>query len=128
MAYLVSQNFDVWFFHKLKSISNNRYPALRNLLSTTLSQFIDTFLVFVIAFYGVIDNWISVEVYRLMHDGKLPPRDDLSTKWIVAFLDKINDTEYGVELMNKRDDFGSLYITSKRMVYRHAEDILKEIT
>lgn len=73
-----------------------------------------------------IDNWMSVEVYRLMHDGKLPSKDDLSINWVTNFLDKINNTDYGIELMNTRDDFGSLYLTSKRMVYRHHEEILKE--
>lgn len=72
-----------------------------------------------------IDNWISVEVYRLMHDGNLPPNNDLSVKWIIDFLDKINNTNYGIELMNTRKDFGSLYLTSKRMVYSYAEQILK---
>lgn len=72
-----------------------------------------------------IDNWISVEVYRLMHDGNLPPSDDLSVKWITDFLDKVNDTDYGIELMNTRKDFGGLYLTSKRMLYSHAEQILK---
>ena len=33
---------------------------LRNNLSTIVSQFIDSVLVFAIAFAGVIDNWIEV--------------------------------------------------------------------
>jgi len=29
-----------------------------------------------------IDNWISVELYRVMHDGNLPPQGDMSVSWI----------------------------------------------
>ena len=35
-----------------------------------------------------IDNWMSVEIYRVMHDGELPPPDDTSTKYILDYLDK----------------------------------------
>ena len=67
-----------------------------------------------------IDNWMSVEIYRIMHDGKLPPHDDMSIKWVIDFLDKTKDIKFMCELM-KRDDWGSLYLTAKRMVYKFAE-------
>ena len=60
LAYVVSQNFDIWFFHKIKEITEGKYPALRNILSTVCAQFIDTFIVFVVAFYGVLDDWFAV--------------------------------------------------------------------
>lgn len=60
IAYLVSQNFDVWFFHTIRVWTKEKMPAVRNILSTLVSQFIDSFLVFLIAFYGVIDNWFAV--------------------------------------------------------------------
>lgn len=73
-----------------------------------------------------IDNWMSVEVYRLMHDGNLPPKDDLSVKWVTQFLDKVkNDRGYAIKLMREREDFGSLFLTSKRMVYDFAEQLIK---
>lgn len=73
-----------------------------------------------------IDNWMSVEVYRLMHDGNLPPGDDNSVGWITDFLDKIHDDIlYTAELHKTRDDFGSLYLTSKRMVYKFADELIK---
>jgi len=72
-----------------------------------------------------IDNWMSVEIYRIMHDGKLPD-DDISIKYIVEFLDKIKDDKFMSELTD-RDDWGSLYLTAKRSVYRHADDILNEL-
>jgi len=42
LAYLISQRFDVWVFHKIKSITGDRWLWLRNNLSTLLSQVIDT--------------------------------------------------------------------------------------
>ena len=41
-AYIVSQSFDVWAFHKIKSITGDRWLWLRNNLSTMSSQVIDT--------------------------------------------------------------------------------------
>lgn len=73
-----------------------------------------------------IDNWISVEIYRLMHDGKLPPRGDMSIDWVYKFLDK-KSTEWWFKVVMPHKQFGSLYLTAKRMLYRHSDDILKEI-
>jgi len=70
-----------------------------------------------------IDNWMSVEIYRVMHNGQLPPHDDDSVKWITDFLDKTKDMKFMVELM-KREDWGSLYLTAKRMIYKLANNIL----
>lgn len=41
-AYLISQKFDVWAFHKIKSITGERYLWLRNNGSTIASQMLDT--------------------------------------------------------------------------------------
>ena len=42
LAYFISQSFDVWAFHKIKSITGDRWLWLRNNLSTMSSQVIDT--------------------------------------------------------------------------------------
>ena len=42
LAYVISQKFDVWAFHKIKSITGDRWLWLRNNLSTLSSQVIDT--------------------------------------------------------------------------------------
>ena len=73
-----------------------------------------------------IDNWMSVEIYRIMHDGKLPG-DDTSTKYMTEFLDKTKNDEFMANLMT-RDDWGSLYLTAKRCIYRHADGILKQLS
>tara|TARA_Y100001970_G_scaffold121071_1_gene150148 strand:- start:34683 stop:35387 length:705 start_codon:yes stop_codon:yes gene_type:complete len=43
-AYLISQTFDVWFFHKIKSITGESKLWLRNNLSTITSQLLDTLI------------------------------------------------------------------------------------
>lgn len=54
IAYLISQNWDIWVFHSLKDRMNGRKLWLRNNLSTITSQFIDSTIFISIAFYGII--------------------------------------------------------------------------
>ncbi len=53
ISYLVSQNTDVWIFHKLKAKHGNNKLWLRNNLSTMTSQLLDTTVFITIAFYGL---------------------------------------------------------------------------
>jgi len=75
-----------------------------------------------------IDNWMSVELYRVMHDGNLPPQNDTSVKWITDFLDKVkSDMKFFAKLRKRQpDDFGSLFLTAKRMVYSLCDQIIAE--
>lgn len=73
-----------------------------------------------------IDNWCSVEIYRIMHNGKLPPKNDKSVKWITDFLDKQKDMGWWVKNVMSKPNWGSLYLTAKRMVYSHAEILIAE--
>ena len=43
-AYLISQTFDVWFFHKIRSYTGESKLWLRNNLSTISSQLLDTMI------------------------------------------------------------------------------------
>jgi uncharacterized integral membrane protein (TIGR00697 family) len=52
IAYLISQNHDVWAFHWLKKKTGGRYLWLRNTCSTVASQLIDSVLFIGIAFAG----------------------------------------------------------------------------
>jgi len=52
IAYLISQNHDVWAFHWLKKKTEGRYLWLRNNCSTVVSQLIDSVLFIGIAFAG----------------------------------------------------------------------------
>lgn len=75
-----------------------------------------------------IDNWMSVEIYRVMHDGNLPSQGDETTKWVIDFLGEAKKLSnfWRKEIMTRKD-WGSLYLTSKRMVYRFSENILFEL-
>lgn len=73
-----------------------------------------------------IDNWISVEIFRIMHDGRLPVADDISLKYIIDFANKLQDQKE-VKALRDRKDFGSLYLTTKRMIYRYIDQILLEL-
>lgn len=71
-----------------------------------------------------IDNWYSVEIYRQMHNGELPPPDDMSIAYVLDFLDKTADPAYFFSLPNP----GSFFTTAHRMVYRYADQILEELS
>lgn len=75
VAYLVAQNFDIWFFHRLRLQTKGGKLWLRNLLSTSTSQLIDTLIFFPIAFAGVIPQLAQVMVVAYV------------VKVIVAILD-----------------------------------------
>jgi conserved hypothetical integral membrane protein len=51
VAYLVSQNWDVIIFHKIRAFTGREQLWLRNLVSTASSQAIDTVIFIGIAFY-----------------------------------------------------------------------------
>lgn len=70
---------------------------------------------------------MSIEIYRIMHDGNLPESSNISVNWIIEFLDKQDDIEWWANNIMTRNDWGSLYLTAKRMVYRFADQILETI-
>jgi uncharacterized integral membrane protein (TIGR00697 family) len=51
LAYLVSQNWDVLVFHRIREITGPSMLWLRNIVSTATSQAIDTVLFVTVAFY-----------------------------------------------------------------------------
>jgi len=55
LAYYVSQHFDVWAFHKIKSITGTRWLWLRNNLSTMSSQVVDTLIYSLVTWWGIVD-------------------------------------------------------------------------
>ncbi len=54
VAYLISQNHDVWAFHFWKKVFRGRHLWLRNNLSTGASQILDSTIFICIAFWGVM--------------------------------------------------------------------------
>lgn len=55
IAYLCSQSWDVWIFHKIKE-RNIHHKWIRNNFSTITSQIIDTAIFITIAFIGIVPN------------------------------------------------------------------------
>ena len=51
LAYLVSQNWDVWVFHEIRAYTGGDQLWLRNLASTASSQAIDTVIFVSVAFF-----------------------------------------------------------------------------
>jgi queuosine precursor transporter len=56
VTFFVSQWLDAWVFHRLRKTLGENKLALRALLSTLISQVVDSFLVAFIAFY-LLGNW-----------------------------------------------------------------------
>jgi len=55
LAYILSQRFDVWAFHRIKSLTGEKWLWLRNNLSTMSSQVVDTLIYSLVAWWGVVD-------------------------------------------------------------------------
>ena len=55
LAYYISQHFDVWAFHKIRSITGERWLWLRNNLSTMSSQAVDTTIFSLVTWWGIVD-------------------------------------------------------------------------
>ncbi len=54
LAYLISQRFDVWAFHRIRSMTGERWLWMRNNGSTMLSQMIDTVLYSLVVWWGTV--------------------------------------------------------------------------
>ncbi len=55
LAYYISQHFDVWAFHKIRTITGERWLWLRNNLSTMTSQAVDTTIFSLVTWWGIVD-------------------------------------------------------------------------
>jgi queuosine precursor transporter len=77
-AYLLSQQHDIWAYH----IWRKRFPGtkriwIRNNLSTAVSQLIDSVIFTIIAFWGIYDMPVLIEIFATTY----------LLKWIVAVAD-----------------------------------------
>jgi len=73
LAYIVSQNHDVWAFHFWKKKTKGKHLWFRNNASTIVSQLIDSVIFITIAFYGVfpivpliIGQWVVKIIIALI--------------------------------------------------------------
>ena len=75
-----------------------------------------------------VDSWASIEIHRLMHGGELPTDKDKSILWLLDFLDKPKkDMKWWANNVLIRDNWGSLFLTAKRMLYILSDKELEEI-
>jgi queuosine precursor transporter len=67
IAYFISQFFDVFLYHIIKKKTGEKNLFLRNNISTSLSQLVDTSIFMVIAFWGVapFDDWKKLTAFIL---------------------------------------------------------------
>jgi uncharacterized integral membrane protein (TIGR00697 family) len=65
LAYVVSQNWDVLVFHRLKQRTAGRWLWLRNVVSTASSQLVDT-VIFIIVAFAVFQGLSTDEVLGLI--------------------------------------------------------------
>lgn len=63
VAYAISQTIDVYIFKIYKTYTKGKKLWLRNIGSTAISQFFDTFLVVIIFFYGILPINIMFEIF-----------------------------------------------------------------
>jgi len=61
-AYLISQSFDVWCFHKVRELTRGRHLWLRNNLSTMTSQILDTAVYALVVWWGVVDLTTALQL------------------------------------------------------------------
>ena len=62
LAYFLSQRFDVWIFHVLKTRTQGRHLWLRNNISTILSQGIDTIIYGLVVWWGIVDLFTAMQL------------------------------------------------------------------
>jgi uncharacterized integral membrane protein (TIGR00697 family) len=81
IAYMLSQHHDVWAFHFWKDkYPDHKHLWIRNNFSTMVSQVIDSAVFVLIAFYGVFETKILLEIFL--------------TTYFLKFLVAIADTPF----------------------------------
>lgn len=94
VAFLVGQVVDVFTFHKIKKMTGEKKIWLRATGSTLVSQFIDSFIVLIIAFY-IGSDWPIVRVlaiglvnyfYKFIVAVLMTPVIYLVHHWIESYL------------------------------------------
>lgn len=71
IAYYISQRHDVWAFHLLKQRTKGRWLWLRNNASTLVSQAIDSLIFTTIAFWGIFEFPIFLQILITTYVMKL---------------------------------------------------------
>lgn len=80
LAYLVSQNWDVYAFHAIREATDGAHLWLRNLASTASSQALDTVIFVSLAFYA-LPRWLDM--------GAILPTDVVQALIVGQYLLKL---------------------------------------
>lgn len=80
LAYLLSQSFDVWVFHRIREATNGKHLWLRNTGSTLLSQAIDTLIYGLVVWWGLVDLVTALQL--------------AGAKYIFKFIIAVVDTPF----------------------------------
>lgn len=110
-AFLIGQLVDVFVFQKLRKITGSKLLWLRATGSTLISQFIDSFVVLFIAFYGTFSNTqivaigITNYIYKFLVAIALTPLIYLGHYVIDQYLGKKNAELISEEATKKSDGF-----------------------
>ena len=71
LAYLLSQSFDVWIFHRIRKATGVKHLWLRNTGSTLLSQVIDTVIYGLVVWWGIVDFVTALQLAAAKYVFKL---------------------------------------------------------
>jgi len=105
IAFLLGQLIDAWSFHRIKKVTGEKRVWLRATGSTLISQFIDSFLVLGIAFWGImsIPQIIAIGLigylYKLIMALIITPIIYLGHKMIDRYLGKEEAQQLKLEAM-----------------------------
>lgn len=110
-AFLIGQLVDVFVFQKLKHVTGSKMLWLRATGSTLISQFIDSFVVLFIAFYGIFSTrqliaiGITNYIYKFCVAIVLTPLIYAGHAWIDKYLGKENAARISEEASSKSKSF-----------------------
>lgn len=71
LAYIISQSFDVWAFHRIKRVTGEKWLWLRNNLSTMSSQVVDTAIYSLVVWWGTVDLVTALQLGAAKYVFKL---------------------------------------------------------
>ena len=110
-AFLLGQLVDVFVFQQLRKITGSKKLWLRATGSTLVSQFIDSFVVLFIAFYGVFTNQqiiaigITNYIYKFTVAIALTPVIYLGHAWIDRYLGKEQAEKISAQAAKESEGF-----------------------
>ena len=110
-AFLLGQLVDVFVFQQLRKLTGSKKLWLRATGSTLVSQFIDSFVVLFIAFYGVFTNQqiiaigITNYIYKFIVAIALTPIIYLGHAWIDQYLGKEQAEKISAQAAKESEGF-----------------------